>query len=78
VWLAVVCALAWFGYGALPDFSLMVTYGGEQSLGRFLAISARGVPFNIAHTGGDAALALIARPAMGPDVLCYRRRFEYA
>ena len=30
VWLAAVCALAGFAYGALLDFSLMVTYGGEQ------------------------------------------------
>ena len=78
VWLAVVCALAGFAYGALLDFSLMVTYGGEQSLDRFLAISARGVPFNIAHAGGNAALALVAGPAMVRMLLRYRRRFEYA
>src|SRR3954451_16071292 len=54
--LAAACALAGFAYGALLDFSLMVTYGGEQSLDRFLAISARGVPFNIAHAAGNAAL----------------------
>jgi uncharacterized membrane protein len=78
VWLAAVCALAGFAYGALLDFSLMVTYGGEQSLDRFLAISARGVPFNIAHAGGNAALALVAGPAMVRMLLRYRRRFEYA
>jgi Prenyltransferase and squalene oxidase repeat len=78
VWLAAVCALAGFAYGALLDFSLMVTYGGEQSLDRFLAISARGVPFNIAHAAGNAALALVAGPAMVRMVLRYRRRFEYA
>src|SRR5436190_2052846 len=43
--LAAICALAGLAYGALLDFSLMVTYGGEQSLDRYLAISARGVPF---------------------------------
>jgi uncharacterized membrane protein len=78
VWLAVVCGLAGFAYGALLDFSLMVTYGGEQSLDRFLAISGRGVPFNIAHAAGNAALALVAGPAMVRMVLRYRRRFEYA
>ena len=56
----------------------MVTYGGEQSLDRYLAISARGVPFNIAHAAGNAALALVAGPAMVRMLLRYRRRFEFA
>jgi energy-coupling factor transport system substrate-specific component len=76
--LAAVCAFAGFAYGALLDFSLMVTYGGEQSFDRFLAISARGVPFNIAHAAGNAALALVAGPAMVRMLLRYRRRFEFA
>ena len=41
----------------------MVTYGGEQSLERYLALSARGVPFNIAHAVGNSAFALAAGPA---------------
>jgi energy-coupling factor transport system substrate-specific component len=76
--LAAVCAAAGLAYGALLDFSLMVTYGGEQSLDRFLALSARGVPFNIAHAAGNAALALVAGPAMARMLLRYRRRFEFA
>jgi hypothetical protein len=76
--LAAVCAFAGFAYGALLDFSLMVTYGGEQSLDRYLAISARGVPFNIAHAAGNAALALVAGPAMIRMLLRYRRRFQFA
>ena len=76
--LALICAFAGFAYGALLDFSLMVTYGGEQSLGRFLALSARGLPFNIAHAAGNAALALVAGPAMIRMLLRYRHRFEFA
>jgi hypothetical protein len=76
--LAVFCAFAGFAYGALLDFSLMVTYGGEQSLDRFLALSARGLPFNIAHAAGNAALALVAGPAMVRMLLRYRQRFEFA
>jgi energy-coupling factor transport system substrate-specific component len=76
--LATVCALTGFAYGALLDFSLMVTYGGEQSLHRFLALSARGLPFNIAHATGNAALALVAGPAMARMLLRYRSRFEFA
>jgi energy-coupling factor transport system substrate-specific component len=78
VGLAAFCAFAGFAYGALLDFSLMVTYGGEQSLDRFLALSARGLPFNIAHAAGNAALALVAGPAMVRMLLRYRRRFEFA
>jgi energy-coupling factor transport system substrate-specific component len=76
--LAAFCAFAGFAYGALLDFSLMATYGGEQSLDRFLALSARGLPFNIAHAAGNAALALVAGPAMVRMLLRYRRRFEFA
>ena len=76
--LALICAFAGFAYGALLDFSLMVTYGGEQSLSRFLALSARGLPFNIAHAAGNAALALVAGPAMVRMLLRYRHRFEFA
>ena len=76
--LAAVCAFAGFAYGALLDFSLMVTYGGEQSLHRFLVLSARGLPFNIAHAAGNAALALVAGTAKVRMLLRYRHRFEFA
>jgi len=76
--LAAVCAAAGFLYGALLDFSVMFTFGGEQSLDRYLALSARGLPFNIAHATGNAVLALVAGPAFVRMLLRYRRRFEFA
>jgi energy-coupling factor transport system substrate-specific component len=75
--LAVACGLAGFAYGALLDFSVMVGYGGEQSLDRYLAISARGVPFNIAHAAGNVVLALAAGPALVRMISRYRGRFEF-
>jgi energy-coupling factor transport system substrate-specific component len=75
--LAAACGLAGFAYGALLDFSVMVGYGGEQSLDRYLAISARGVPFNVAHAAGNVALALAAGPALVRMVSRYRSRFEF-
>ncbi len=78
VGLAAVCAFAGFAYGALLDFSVMFGFGGEQSLDRYLAISARGLPFNIAHAAGNAALALVAGPALVRMLTRYRRRFEFA
>jgi energy-coupling factor transport system substrate-specific component len=76
--LAAWCAAAGLAYGALLDFSLLVTYGGELSLDRYLALSARGIPFNIAHAAGNAALALVAGPAIVRMLIRYRRRFEFA
>jgi energy-coupling factor transport system substrate-specific component len=75
--LALVCALAGFAYGALLDLSVMVTYGGEQSLDRYLALSARGIPFNIAHAAGNFAIALAAGPALVRMISRYRTRLEF-
>ena len=77
VGLAVACAFAGLAYGALLDLSVMVTYGGEQSLDRYLAVSARGVPFNVAHALGNVAIALAAGPALVRMISRYRRRFEF-
>ncbi len=77
VGLAVACGAAGLAYGALLDLSVMVGYGGEQSLDRYLAISARGVPFNIAHAAGNVGLALAAGPALVRMISRYRSRFEF-
>lgn len=74
--LAGVAALAGFAYGALLDLSVMVSFGGEQSFDRYLALSARGIPFNVAHAAGNAALMLAAGPAMVRMLDRYRERFE--
>ncbi len=76
--LAFWAALAGFAYGALLDLSVMVSYGGEQSLDRYLALSARGIPFNVAHAAGNFALMLAAGPAMVRMLDRYRERFDFA
>jgi energy-coupling factor transport system substrate-specific component len=75
--LAAACGVAGLAYGALLDLSVMVTYGGEQSLDRYLAISSRGIPFNVAHAVGNVALALAAGPALVRMISRYRGRFEF-
>ncbi len=75
--LAAVCALAGVAYGALLNFSLMATYGGDLSWQRFLALEARAVPFDAAHAIGNAALALVAGPAMIRMLVRFRERFEW-
>jgi energy-coupling factor transport system substrate-specific component len=75
--LAAVCALAGIAYGALLNFSLMATYGGDLSLQRFLVLESRAVPFDAAHAISNAALALIAGPAMVRMLVRFRERFEW-
>jgi Prenyltransferase and squalene oxidase repeat len=75
--LAVVCALAGVAYGALLNFSLMATYGGDLSLQRFGVLESRAVPFDAAHAIGNATLAFVAGPAMVRMLARFRGRFEW-
>ena len=75
--LVAVCALAGVAYGALLNFSLMATYGGDLSWQRFLVLESRAVPFDAAHAIGNAALALVAGPAMVRMLVRFRERFEW-
>ncbi|HEX6688469.1 MAG TPA: prenyltransferase/squalene oxidase repeat-containing protein [Solirubrobacterales bacterium] len=75
--LAVVCALAGVAYGALLNFSLMATYGGDLSWQRFVVLESRAVPFDAAHAIGNAVLALVAGPAMIRALVRFRERFEW-
>jgi energy-coupling factor transport system substrate-specific component len=76
--LALWAALAGLAYGALLDLSVMVSYGGEQSIDRYVALSARGIPFNVAHAVGNFTLMLAAGPAMVRMLDRYRDRFDFA
>ncbi len=75
--LAATCGLAGILYGALLNFSLMATYGGDLSLERFGVLAARAVPFDAAHVAGNIAFALIAGPAMVRMLTRFRERFEW-
>jgi len=77
IWLASACAGAGLLYGALLDLSLMVSYGGEQSLDRYLALSGRAIPFNLAHAAGNFAIALAAGPALVRMISRFRERSEF-
>jgi prenyltransferase/squalene oxidase-like repeat protein len=75
--LAATCGLAAVAYGALLNFSLMATYGGDLSLQRFLALQSAAIPFDAAHAVGNVTLALIAGPAMVRMLVRFRERFEW-
>jgi Prenyltransferase and squalene oxidase repeat len=75
--LASTCGFAGIFYGALLNFSLMATYGGDLSLRHFLVLEARAIPFDLAHVLGNVVLALVAGPAMVRMLLRFRERFEW-
>jgi energy-coupling factor transport system substrate-specific component len=75
--LTVACGFAGIAFGALLNFSLMVSYGGEMTVQRWLALEARAVPFDLAHAIGNIALALVAGPAMVRMLVRFRERFEF-
>jgi energy-coupling factor transport system substrate-specific component len=75
--LAAVCGLAAVGYGAILNFSLIATYGGELSWQRFWIFEGRAVPFEIAHAAGNIAFALVVGPAMVRMLVRFRERFEW-
>jgi energy-coupling factor transport system substrate-specific component len=75
--LAAVCGFAGIFYGALLNFSLMATYGGDLSWRHFLVLEARAIPFDVAHVLGNVVLALVAGPAMVRMLIRFRERFEW-
>jgi energy-coupling factor transport system substrate-specific component len=75
--LAAVCGFAGLAYGALMNFSLMATYGGDLSMQRFLALEARAIPFDAMHMIGNVTLALVAGPAMLRMLARFRDRFQW-
>lgn len=75
--LAAVCGFAGIAYGALLNFSLMATYGGDLSLERFGVLMGRALPFDLAHAAGNVAFALLAGPAMVRMLARFRERFEW-
>lgn len=75
--LAAVCGAAGVAYGALLNFSLMATYGGDLTFRHFLVLESRAVPFDAAHAIGNITFALIAGPAMIRMLVRFRERFQW-
>jgi energy-coupling factor transport system substrate-specific component len=75
--LAATCGIAGIFYGALMNFSLMATYGGDLSWKHFWVLEGRAIPFEIAHVAGNVVLALVAGPAMVRMLARFRERFEW-
>jgi len=73
--LALVCAAAGFGYGALLDF-YQWTLAATHTVGSYAAVSATSFPYNLAHAVGNFIFAMAIGPAFVRALRRYRRRFE--
>src|SRR3954467_2429839 len=74
--LALVCLASLDLYGAILDFSTLVTFTGDGRLSEYLAISAASLPFNIAHAVGNFVFCMAFGPAFVRALLRFRERFE--
>jgi energy-coupling factor transport system substrate-specific component len=75
--LAATCGFAAIFYGALMNFSLMATYGGDLSWRKFWFYEGQAVAFEVAHFAANVVLALVAGPAMVRMLARFRERFEW-
>ena len=75
--LAIFCGLAGLVFGAWMNLETMVSFGGEMSLDRYLALEVRAIPFDIAHMTGNFVFALAAGPAMIAALTRFRERFQW-
>lgn len=75
--LAAACGAAGLAFGMWMNFQTMVSFGGEISLDRYLALEARAIPFDLAHITGNVVFALAAGPAMVAALTRFRERFEW-
>lgn len=73
--LALACALAGLGFGAILDFSNWVSTTGGHTLAEYLTISSLSLPFNIAHAVGNFVFFYAFGPALIRAVERCRARF---
>jgi energy-coupling factor transport system substrate-specific component len=74
--LAVACAVASLGFGAVMNLHLWVNYSGDHSLAMLVAAFATSLPFDIAHVVGSVLFCLAFGPALVRALSRYRSRFE--
>jgi energy-coupling factor transport system substrate-specific component len=73
--LAAACALAGLVYGSFLDLHLWVLYS-SHTRGEYWLVAGRGVPFNLAHAGGNVVFCLAFGPLLVRALERYRDRLE--
>jgi Prenyltransferase and squalene oxidase repeat len=74
--LAVACALAGLGFGAVMD-TFQWTLAARQDAATWIAVSGQSLPYNLAHAIGNFAFCLALGPAFVRSLQRFRRRFEF-
>ena len=76
--LALACGLAGLLFGMWMNLQFLVGFGGEVTVGRYLALQVRSIPFDLAHIIGNVLFALAAGPALVAALRRFRERFEWS
>jgi energy-coupling factor transport system substrate-specific component len=74
--MALICAAAGFGYGAILNLSTWVTFTGQHSLAQFGAIEGAAFSFDVAHAIGNLVFFLAFGPALIRVLARLRARLE--
>jgi energy-coupling factor transport system substrate-specific component len=75
--LAVACALAGLGFGAVMD-TFQWTLAARQDAATWIAVSGQSLPYNLAHAIGNFAFCLALGPVFVRSLQRFRRRFEFS
>jgi energy-coupling factor transport system substrate-specific component len=70
------CALAGLAYGAFMDLHLWVLYAGEHTWAEYGVLAGKGLPFNLAHAGGNLVFCLAFGPLLVRALRRYRDRLQ--
>lgn len=73
--LALWCAAASLGFGAIMDLSTWTTFG-RHTLSEYLVVSGTALPFNVTHAVGSFAFAVAFGPALLAALDRFRMRFQ--
>jgi energy-coupling factor transport system substrate-specific component len=74
--LAVACGAAGFGFGAVMNLHLWVTYSGDHTMVKLAAVFATSFPFDVAHAAGNVVFCLAFGPALVRALERFRLRME--
>jgi energy-coupling factor transport system substrate-specific component len=74
--LALACAAAGFGFGAVMNVSQWIMYSGDHTLAKLAAQFATAFSFDAAHAIGNFVFCLAFGPALIQALARYRTRFE--
>jgi energy-coupling factor transport system substrate-specific component len=74
--LALACAAAGLGYGAIMNLYDWVTYSGDHTWAKLVAAFATSLSFDVAHAVGNFLFCLAFGPALIHALARYRTRFD--